>query len=157
MSACTRCQHRAGQHRLFVHKYGAQTAVCGLAAALDAQAAMISNKVDEQRVRRHIVCYFLSIQCHCDQHIRSPLLCIERVCRAAHQHTREVSAIFRTAAQTAAGLDFRPNGFRHLLACTPAAILEIGFNAMLSTPLSLSSVIMCFYYMPANLFLQVLT
>lgn len=42
-------------------------------------------------------------------------------------------------------------------ACTPAAILEIGFNAMLSTPLYLSSVIMCFYYMPANLFLQVLT
>ena len=26
-----------------------------------------------------------------------------------------MSAIFRTAAQTAAGLDFRPNGFRHLL------------------------------------------
>ena len=47
-------EDRAGQHRLVVEKDGAQAAVGGLAAPLDAQAAVAAHKVDEQRVRRNV-------------------------------------------------------------------------------------------------------
>ena len=54
-------QHRAGQDGRAVHEYRAEAAVCGLAAALDALAAVGAHEVDEQRIRRNVIDDFLSV------------------------------------------------------------------------------------------------
>lgn len=104
----TGCQHRAGQHRHVIQKDGAQAAVGGLTAALDAVTAVCADKVDEQGVRCGLCRDFGSVQNNIHLHLVSPVP-FQFQHSALDQHPGQMIAVFRTAAHVALRPDVCPH------------------------------------------------